>query len=207
LDITKVILTLYSFTLVNIIMNSYTAFVGHRLLASGSLPEVARAVKRAFERGVGETILIFDDRTGRNFDINLQGTEMEVVASAADPFSKPAAEAEPRGPGRPRLGVVGREVTLLPRHWEWLNEQPGGASVALRKLVETARRANPDKDRARQARDAAYYFISAIGGDYPGFEEASRALFANDRPRFRELIGGWPTDIAAHALALIAAGD
>ncbi len=77
--------------------------------------------------------------------------------------------AEPRGRGRPKLGVVAREVTLLPRHWDWLNAQPGGASVALRKLVEQARRANGDADRARAAREAAYHFMSAMAGDLPAF--------------------------------------
>ncbi|HBO77357.1 MAG TPA: DUF2239 domain-containing protein, partial [Cupriavidus sp.] len=104
--------------------------------------------------------------------------------------------------GRPKLGVVAREVTLLPRHWEWLAGQPGGASVALRKLVEEARRAGSEKDRMRQAHERAYHFMLAIGGDLPGFEEATRALFSNDASRLRELIGGWPADVRDHALHL-----
>ena len=109
---------------------------------------------------------------------------------------------EPRGRGRPRLGVVAREVTLLPRHWEWLGAQPGGASVALRKLVEAARRASGDLDRSRAARDAAYHFMSAMAGNLPGFEEASRALFADDRRQFVALIAGWPGDIRDHIVKL-----
>jgi hypothetical protein len=112
------------------------------------------------------------------------------------------APAEPRGRGRPKLGVVAREVTLLPRHWDWLGAQPGGASVALRKLVEDARRANGDRDRQRAARDAAYHFMSTMAGDLPGFEEASRALFADDRRRFAELIADWPVDIRDHIVKL-----
>jgi len=173
-----------------------TAFLGHRLLATGSLPEIAAAVKGA--EGTTEPVLIFDDRTGKSFDIDTRGTEQEVLQRAALTETYSAGQTR----GRPRLGVVAREVTLLPRHWEWLNEQPGGASVALRKLVEAARGANRDKDRARQARDAAYYFLSGIAGDFPGFEEVSRALFANSRPRFVELMAEWPADIRNHALKL-----
>ena len=109
---------------------------------------------------------------------------------------------EPRGRGRPKLGVVAREVTLLPRHWDWLAAQPGGASVALRKLVDEARRASGDKDRSAQARDAAYHFMSAMAGNLPQFEEASRALFADDRRRFTGLIADWPADIRDHIVKL-----
>jgi hypothetical protein len=116
------------------------------------------------------------------------------------------AAPEPRGRGRPKLGVVAREVTLLPRHWEWLGTQPGGASVALRKLVEEARRTSGDRDRSRAARDAAYHFMSAMAGNLPGFEEASRALFADDRRRFAGLIAGWPDDVRDHTVKL-AFGD
>jgi uncharacterized protein len=111
-------------------------------------------------------------------------------------------ESEARGPGRPRLGVVAREVTLLPRHWDWLNEQPGGASVALRKLVEEARRANEGKDRLRKARESAYRFMSALAGNLPGFEEASRALFGGNREGFEQQTQAWPKDIRAHLARL-----
>jgi uncharacterized protein len=167
-----------------------TAFDGHRRLASGPLSEVAVAVKRAMEDGAARPILIFDDATGRAIDIDTRGAEGEVAARYAPPT---------RGRGRPKLGVVAREVTLLPRHWDWLNRQSGGASVALRKLVEEARRGG---DSNREARDAAYHFMSAMAGDLPGFEEAARALFAGDQPRFESLIAGWPDDVRAHALGL-----
>lgn len=134
-------------------------------------------------------MLVYDDATGRLVDI--------------DPRPIPPAELEePRGPGRPRLGVIAREVTLLPRHWDWLANQPGGASVALRKLVEEARRNNGDKDRRRAAQEAAYRFMSSMAGDFPGFEEALRALFAHDRRKFSERVAPWPADVRDYAIKL-----
>lgn len=183
---------------------TYTAFAGQRRLASGTAGDVALAVKRATQP-LAEPIIIFDDDTGRSIDFDLRGDDREVLARLAQlapPAETAEAPTEPRGRGRPKLGVVAREVTLLPRHWEWLNAQAGGASVALRKLVEEARRASGDKDRARQARDAAYHFMSTMAGDLPQFEEASRALFADDRRRFTALIADWPTDIRDHIVKL-----
>jgi hypothetical protein len=186
----------------------FTAFDGTRRLVSGSLAKVALTVKKWSEAGSSSPILIFDDSTGRAIDLDLRGTDREILqrlpqpAGSANPPLTDPSPGEPRGRGRPRLGVVAREVTLLPRHWEWLGAQPGGASVALRKLVEEARRANGEKDRSRVARDAAYHFMSAISGDLPGFEEAARALFADDRRRFVAQIAAWPDDIRDHAVTL-----
>ena len=184
---------------------TFTAFEGLRRLASGPLHEVALAVKRAEQRAV-ERVAIFSDATGRAIDLDLRGSDDEIVARLPP---SPALEeaAPPRGRGRPKLGVVAREVTLLPRHWEWLTTQPGGASVTLRKLVEAARRANGGKDRSRAARDAAYHFMSAMAGNLPGFEEASRALFADERQRFASLIAAWPDDIRDHIVRLALSGD
>jgi hypothetical protein len=182
----------------------FTAFEGQRRLASGSLAEIAVAAKRA-EQHASESIAIFSDVTGRAVDLDLRGSTEEVLArltAAARAAQDTTPPSEPRGRGRPRLGVVAREVTLLPRHWEWLNAQPGGASVALRKLVDEARRANGDRDRRRAARDAAYHFMSAMAGNLPHFEEASRALFAEDRRRFVGQIASWPPDIRDHAVKL-----
>jgi hypothetical protein len=123
--------------------------------------------------------------------------------SPADVTADSPSSSEPRGRGRPKLGVVAREVTLLPRHWEWLNAQPGGASVALRKLVDQARRANGDAERHRAARDAAYHFMSAMAGDLPGFEEGARALFAADRSGLAAAIAQWPRDIREEVLRLL----
>jgi hypothetical protein len=186
----------------------FTAFRGDQRLASGTLAEVALAVMKVSKKVATEPIVIFDDTDGRPIDLDLRGTERDILARLPLPAAGPDAPAddqaapEPRGRGRPKLGVVAREVTLLPRHWEWLGAQPGGASVALRKLVEEARRANAERDRSRAARDAAYHFMSTMGGDLPGFEEASRALFADDRRHFGELIAGWPGDIRDHIIKL-----
>ena len=185
----------------------FTAFIGPQRLASGPLAEVAIAVMNASRNPAAASIIIFADATGQPIDLDLRGTERDVVARLPQPAPDPEAateeaSAEPRGRGRPKLGVVAREVTLLPRHWEWLGAQPGGASVALRKLVEEARRANGDADRARAARDAAYRFMSVMAGNLANFEEASRALFADDRRRFVGLISGWPDDIRDHVVKL-----
>jgi uncharacterized protein len=186
----------------------FTAFMGHRRLASGPLAEVALAVMNASRNPASEPIIIFDDANGRPIDLDLRGSERDIVARLPQPASDLETSAEelsapePRGRGRPKLGVVAREVTLLPRHWEWLGVQPGGASVALRKLVDEARRASGDRDRSRAARDAAYHFMSTMAGNLPGFEEASRALFADDRRRLAEFFAGWPDDIRDHIVKL-----
>ena len=146
---------------------SCTAFAGHQRLAAGDPVAVALAVKRASEAGANGPILVFDDATGAAVDFDLRGDEAAIAARMTPPA------AEPRGRGRPKLGVVAREVTLLPRHWDWLAAQPGGASVALRRLVEAARKDADGGEARRAARDAAYRFMSAMAGDRPGFEEAS----------------------------------
>jgi hypothetical protein len=176
----------------------FTAFVGARRLASGSLDQVALAAKKAVDRGTQQPVLIYNDSTGRAIDIDSRGSDAEILAR----LTRPAPSTLPRGRGRPKLGVVAREVTLLPRHWQWLGSQPGGASVAIRKLVEAARRANQEVDQVRQRREAAYHFMLAMAGNLANFEEASRALFANDRERFTELMGSWPTDVRDHAAKL-----
>lgn len=182
---------------------SCTAFAGHRLLRSGPLPEVALAVKDVAGRGGAEPVLVFDDASGRVVDLDLRGTAADIVGRLTPPPMDPAVpQAAPRGRGRPRLGVVAREVTLLPRHWEWLAAQPGGASVVLRKLVDEARRKGGSEQARRAAQEAAYRVMSALAGDLPGFEEATRALFADDRARFEQQMARWPADIRTYAIRL-----
>jgi hypothetical protein len=209
---------------------AYAVFDGYRLLASGPILDVALAFKRAVEDVSAGPLLMFDDATGRSIDVDVRGSDEEVAsrlgagmasaghagsgrsphlnASVVEPVApEDAASEEPRGRGRPRLGVVAREVTLLPRHWAWLSAQPGGASVALRKLVERARRDHGEKDRRREAQERAYHFMSAIAGNLPGFEEATRALFADDRLRFGELVAPWPEDVRGYATRYAFGGE
>jgi hypothetical protein len=167
-------------------------------MVRGSLPEIGeRLLAQPIE--VRGSVLIFDAQTSEPADIDFEGDDSAVRERLA---LRESAKAARRGPGRPRLGVVAREVTLLPRHWQWLGDQPGGASVALRRLVDEARKTSGDEDRARQAREAAYRFMSATLGDAPNFEEATRALFANDKSRFEKLIARWPRDLKQHLIAL-----
>lgn len=184
---------------------SCTAFQGLTRIASGPLAEVAAKVKAVVDRGEPSTILIFDDVTAEPIEVDFRGSPDEVIARLSGSSENVApSHPEQRGPGRPKLGVVAREVTLLPRHWEWLARQPGGASVALRKLVDEARRANGEKDRRREAQASTYRFMSALAGNEPGFEEAARALFAGNEARFGEVTARWPRDIRDHAMKLAA---
>lgn len=184
-----------------------TAFERHRLLISGPLIEVALTVKRAAERAPSSAILVFDDLTGRVIDLDLRGSKADVIERLSQPrrgeTSESAKDAcEPRGRGRPKLGVVSREVTLLPRQWEWLAAQPSGASGTLRRLVDEARRNSGPQRKRRAAQEAAYRFMLGIAGDFPGYEEATRALFADNRPRLEQCVAGWPEDIRLHVLRL-----
>jgi uncharacterized protein len=184
----------------------YTAFDGHRMMATGTLREAALAVKRCIDQGARGPVLLFDNASGRTIDIDTRGSDQEMVArlpNAASPqvaasVSENSCRSDARGRGRPKLGVVAREVTLLPRHWEWLGNQPGGASVAMRRLVEEARRSHAARDARRAALAAAYTFMSTVAGNYPGFEEAARALFSEDREAFGKLTAGWPRDVRHH---------
>jgi hypothetical protein len=181
------------------------------------LAEVAVAARRVLAGGGQEPVLIFDDETSHVVDVDFRGSDADVIAriTPAIPESDeagPGVEGESpyregdaaRGRGRPKLGVVAREVTLLPRHWEWLATQPGGASAAVRRLVDEARQTSSQKDRLRQAKESAYRFMSAMAGNEQGFEEATRALFANDATRFTEFTDRWPADVRDHARTLAA---
>ncbi len=182
-----------------------TAFDGSRCIARGDVKEVAQAVKAVVDRGQCSTALVWDDITGEVVELDLRGTVEEVLGRLPSSDRDAEAAIAPRRPGRPKLGVVAREVTLLPRHWDWLNSQPGGASVALRKLVEEARRVNEGKDRVRTAREATYRFMSAMAGDEPGYEEAIRALFSGDQEQFDKHVASWPPDVRDHARRMAAA--
>lgn len=183
----------------------FVAFLAGRQLARGPLPVVARAAKEALDGGAAWPVQVFVAETGEPWDLDLSGTLADVDARHRlddQPF-RTGSSGRP-GPGRPRLGVVAREVTLLPRHWEWLAEQPGGASAALRRLVDAARASHAERDAVRRAQERCYRFMAYTSGDAPGFEEAARALFARDRDAFVQEISRWPVDIQAHTLELAA---
>lgn len=195
-----------------------TAFEGHRLVRSGPLAEVAVAARRLSERGTSDAVLVFDDATGRVVEIDPRGSDAEMLERLSRPPQAFAGRHRPqapelseatsdkgqgqRGRGRPKLGVVAREVTLLPRQWEWLAAQPGGASVTLRRLVDGARQTIDPRQQKRARQEAAYKFMLTVAGDLPGYEEATRALFADDRPRMAQQIKGWPEDVQTYALRL-----
>lgn len=185
---------------------TYSAFFGVRRAISAELPALLLRVKTDIDQGESAPLLIFDDQTGTQIDFDLRGTGEDILARLASHpcfTAPPSPEPGRPGPGRPRLGVVSREVSLLPRHWQWLEQQQGGMSVALRKLVDEAKKRNHGSDLQRKALQAAGKFMWAMAGNLPKFEDASRALFANDRPRLETLMRGWPDDIAEHVLHLL----
>ena len=187
-----------------------TAFAGGRRLATGTIDEIARALA-GFDAGY-EPILVFDDATGAQVDAPQPAGTRALSApharsttitrsAAGTPAASKRDSAPPPAVGRPRLGVVAREITLLPRHWEWLAEQPGGASAALRRLVDEARRTRSGSHARRLAKERTYRFMSAIAGHLPGFEEAARALFgqgSDAATAFTERIAAWPPDVRAY---------
>jgi hypothetical protein len=180
---------------------TFSAFAGDRLLASGALELILARVKASFDSQEPEAVLIFEDQSGRQVDFDLRGSIDEVLARATRPEPEP-----PRaGPGRPKLGVVSREISLLPRHWEWLEQQPNGISAALRRLVDEAKKRAPEEEQARLVREAAYRFMTAMGGNLPGYEEAARALFAKQNEVVEELIETWPQDIRTHLVRMLRA--
>ncbi len=183
---------------------TYTSFLDGRRLSAGPLHEVAVAVLRAQQDHPEGQVLVFSNATGQSTDLDLRGGEEAVAAR----YTMAVPPQAPKGRGRQKLGVVAREVTLLPEHWDWLVAQTGSASVALRKLVHEARRTGGERARTRQARDRAYHAMSTLAGDLAGFEEASRALFAGDHERLVAQMASWPEDVQAyvHQLAEPAPG-
>lgn len=165
-------------------MTTYTAFANDLWLASGTREHIVETLRALDAPPRASDLLVFDDATGAQIDFDLRESAPEPAA---------------RGPGRPKLGVTAREVTLLPRHWDWLGKQRGGASAALRRMVEEAMKASAG---AGAGPDAAYRFLSAIAGDRPGYEEAIRALYAGDRGRFEALTAPWPIGVRQHAIGL-----
>lgn len=197
--------------------NRFIAFEGETLIADGNQLEVALRLKKqgaepALRRG---EVLIFAGADGRQIDLHLSGSESDIERryGAATESAAPivgiggkaaAAGAEKKTRGRPKLGVIGREVTLLPRHWAWLDTQRGGASATLRRLVDAERKASVDSDYRRASQDRANRFMSAMAGDLKGFEEATRALYAGNREGFESASASWAHDIRHIAVSMAA---
>jgi len=179
------------------------------MIAAGPIEAVLPAVKAAEDAGSTGPLLVFEDQTGSQIDFDLRGTAEDILGrlerhpAFTEPPSEPESKPARTGPGRPRLGVVSREVSLLPRHWEWLERQRGGASATLRALVDEARKARQGEEPARQAWEAAGRFMWVMCGNLPGFEEASRALHRKEPARLAELVRNWPVDVRAHVTRLV----
>lgn len=189
--------------------DTHLAFAGDELIARGALTEVALAVRKVTDAGECRPIIVFDAISSQTIDLDLRGTPQDIVARlTGEPVptqGEPTDGTEGRaaGPGRPRLGVVSREVSLLPRHWDWLKTQRGGASAALRRLVDEARRHSGARDRCNAARESFDRFLRVMGGDRPNYEEALRAFYAGRDADLRRLVADWPGDVRDHLDALL----
>lgn len=175
------------------------AFAGSTLIAAGPMAQVA--VQVYAQQAADRPVLVFSDETGRVIDLDLRGTPEDVARRYA--VENDVQEAAPKGRGRPKLGVVPREITLLPRHWEWLSSQQGGASQTLRRLVDEARKADGGRTQTKAAQERTYRFVTAVAGDLPDYEEAVRALFASDMTAFEQHMAAWPADVRQYALRLL----
>ncbi len=176
-----------------------TAFAGTQRLATGHLTFVAQAVKSSLENGDKREIVIFDNHTSEVIEVDFRGSQEEVAKQFSPAAGEKESEPAPtKSRGRPKLGVVAKEITLLPRHWDWLNQQPASVSATLRKLVEQASRQNQQAANARQAQDIVYRFINVVASHLNEYEEALRALYAKDGDKFQQLIREWPADVVAH---------
>jgi len=182
---------------------TYTAFFGHKLLAHGDLITVLLKVKRRLKGDPHSSVLVFSDLTGKQMDFDLRGTDKEVE-QRLQIFVAEAPAAATQGRGRPKLGVVAREVSLLPRHWEWLSTQSGGASATIRRLIDDTRKRTSSRDTVKLSMERTHAFMTAIGGDLPGYEEALRALYSKDEKKFHKQLADWPAHVKEHAHKLAA---
>lgn len=185
---------------------THVLFRGNRLIARGSLTEIAAAawdVRNGAD--VGDALIAVDRETGGRADLTL-GDGRDAAIARASALDDPPPVMR-RGRGRPRLGVIGREVTLLPAQWRWLEGQTGSASAVLRRLVHEAMKGNvPSIGTGTDGIQAADRFLAMFAGDLPGYEEATRWLYRRDRERFAARMEGWPEDVRDFALELAKPG-
>jgi uncharacterized protein len=183
-------------------MFNYTAFDGFNIISQGRIEEVALEVRQHLKLNREARLLIFSDFSGKQMDFDLSGSEKDILERLKI-FKTPELTLSQSGPGRPKLGVVPREISLLPSHWEWLSTQPGGASSTIRRLVDEKLKLPPTgKDKSKQAQETVYTFLNAIAGDLPHFEEALRFLYRKDKKKFKEIIASWPADLVKHTMTL-----
>lgn len=176
----------------------YIAFDGNNQIAQGEIFSLAPKAKKYLDKNPKASILIFDAEDSALIEVDFRGT-VDNVTERLEAYREDEAKV---GPGRPKLGVVSKEVGLLPRHWEWLALQPGGASATLRNLVEAAQKKNLRRDQIRRSQDATYKFMHALAGDLPLYEEVLRALYAKNENLFKTLIAPWPNDLRKHVIHL-----
>lgn len=170
----------------------FAVFSQQRLLCRGSLHEIVPLVHAQAVDPANQLIFI-QEESGRTVDLDWRGTPKEVLERSQTQLGPKKA-----GPGRPKLGVQSREITLLPRHWAWLDAQRGSRSAVLRKLVEREM-----KGGGAVRVDALYGALSTLAGDLPGFEEATRALFALDWEGFAEQCLPWPESLRNYFIARV----
>ena len=180
---------------------TYTAFDGTTRLFRGTFQEVVLKVKERLGRAENSSVLIFSNNTGKTMDFNFQGNVKDTL-KRLEKFVSTQEPGPISGPGRPKLGVISREVSLLPRHWEWLASQPSGASATIRKLIEEAKKRSSTRNSVKQVQERVYRFMSVIVGDMKGYEEALRALYKADRKNFLLHIQDWPTDVRTHVIEM-----
>ncbi|MBC7539648.1 MAG: DUF2239 family protein [Bacteriovorax sp.] len=182
-------------------INTYTAFDGHKLFGQGDLSEIVIKIKKQLGKSDNASIIIFSDNTGKVFDFNFQGT-LSDVKKRLDMYIQTEVPEVNAGAGRPKLGVISREISLLPQHWEWLATQPGGSSSTLRKLVDEAKKKTSGGPSIKQTQEIVHRFASAMAGDFEGFEEALRALYRKDKGLFHAQMKNWPEDIRDYIIEL-----
>jgi hypothetical protein len=182
--------------------NTYTAFNNTDLFHQGDLSEVVLKIKDHIGKAENTTITVFSDATGKTIDFNFQGTKKDVQKRLDVFVSESSLTNTITGPGRPKLGVISREISLLPTHWEWLSTQPGGASAILRRLVDEARKKSLNTPSIKSIQEKTHRFISAIAGDLEGYEEVLRAMYRKDEDQFLIHMSSWPNDLKTHALFL-----
>jgi hypothetical protein len=181
--------------------NTYTAFENSQLLAQGSLSEVVLKTKKRIGKSDNSSVLIFSDSTGKTMDFNFQGSERDVL-KRLELYTSPESKSDQSGPGRPKLGVISREVSLLPRHWEWLATQSGGASAVIRGLIEEAIKKSSSNPSIKQVQERAYRIMSVLAGDLAGYEESLRSLYKRDKKAFLLHTQSWPRDVRAHLIEI-----